>query len=54
VEKQERPLKIKESKGQALAEYALIIALIALVCMTALGLLGGNISGFFSGFAGSF
>jgi len=40
--------------GQALAEYALIITLIALVCVAALTLLGGNISTFFSGFAGSF
>lgn len=40
--------------GQALAEYALIITLIALVCVAALTLLGGNISGFFAGFAGSF
>jgi len=40
--------------GQALAEYALIITLIALVCVAALTLLGGNISGFFASFAGSF
>jgi Flp pilus assembly pilin Flp len=53
VEKHEKHL-IKEKKGQALAEYALIITFIALVCVAAVGLLGGSLSGIFSGFAGSF
>ncbi len=48
------PDRLRNRKGQALAEYALIITLIALVCVVALGLLGGNISTFFTGFAGSF
>jgi pilus assembly protein Flp/PilA len=33
-----------KGEGQALAEYALIIGLIAVVCIVALGLLGNNIS----------
>lgn len=45
---------LREKKGQALAEYALIITFIALACVAALTLLGGNISTFFTGFAGSF
>lgn len=31
-------------KGQSLAEYGLILALIAIVCISALQLLGNNIS----------
>ena len=31
-------------EGQALVEYALILALIAVVCITALETLGGNVS----------
>jgi pilus assembly protein Flp/PilA len=34
---------VKDEKGQALAEYGLILALIAVLCVTALGLLGGQI-----------
>lgn len=45
---------LREKKGQALAEYALIITFIALACVAAATLLGGNISAFFTGFAGSF
>jgi len=36
---------LKREEGQSLAEYALILALIAVVAITALTLLGGNISG---------
>ncbi len=35
---------LKDEKGQALAEYGLILALIAVVCVVALGLLGTNVS----------
>ena len=35
---------VKDEKGQALAEYGLILALIAVVCVAALILLGENIS----------
>jgi pilus assembly protein Flp/PilA len=37
-------VRVKDEKGQALAEYGLILALIAVVCVAALILLGGNIS----------
>jgi len=36
---------MKDEKGQALAEYGLILALIAVACVVTLGLLGTNISG---------
>lgn len=44
---------MKEEKGQALAEYGLILALIAVVCVAALTLLGGNINGVLNTIAGS-
>lgn len=46
--------RLESRDGQALAEYALVITFIAIACVTALTLLGGNISAFFTGFAGSF
>lgn len=39
----------KAKKGQALAEYALIIGLIAVACIAALGTLGTAISDTFNG-----
>jgi pilus assembly protein Flp/PilA len=36
---------VKKEEGQALAEYGLILALIAVVCVAALTLLGTSISG---------
>jgi pilus assembly protein Flp/PilA len=35
---------MKDEKGQALAEYGLILALIAVICVGALTLLGGNVN----------
>ena len=35
----------RDEEGQGLAEYALILALIAIVCIVALIFLGGQISG---------
>ena len=46
--------KIRKSDGQALAEYALIITFIALVCVAALASMGSSINGFFSGSGGWF
>ncbi|MBI5343371.1 MAG: Flp family type IVb pilin [Deltaproteobacteria bacterium] len=40
--------------GQALTEYALILTFIALACVVGVTLMGGSISGFFTGFGGSF
>ena len=40
-------------EGQGLAEYGLILALIAVVCIGALTLLGGNISTTLNNLAGS-
>lgn len=36
-------MKTKSKKGQGLVEYALIISLIALVCIGALGLFAGQL-----------
>ncbi|MBI5419076.1 MAG: hypothetical protein HZA60_03210 [Deltaproteobacteria bacterium] len=43
-----------ERDGQALAEYVLIVTLIALVCIGAVSLLGIPIQSFYTGFNGSF
>jgi pilus assembly protein Flp/PilA len=40
-------------EGQALVEYALILALVSVVSVAALTLLGGNISGVLNSVAGS-
>ena len=44
--------QIAKEEGQGLAEYGLILALIAVVCVAALTLLGGNISALLSDLAG--
>lgn len=41
---QMRMLGKKSVKGQSLAEYGLILALVAVFCIGALQLLGGNVS----------
>jgi pilus assembly protein Flp/PilA len=43
---------LKNEKGQGLTEYALIIALVAIVAVAALTLLGGQISGIFNTITG--
>ena len=43
---------MKKEKGQAMVEYGLIIALVAIVVIIAITALGGNLSGIFNGFAG--
>jgi pilus assembly protein Flp/PilA len=35
---------IKRQEGQAMAEYGIILALIAVICIVAVGLLGGKIN----------
>ncbi|HEY9686665.1 MAG TPA: Flp family type IVb pilin [Coleofasciculaceae cyanobacterium] len=43
----------KKQKGQSLAEYGLILALIAVVCIAALTLMGNNIRTMLNGLAGT-
>lgn len=43
----------QDEEGQGLAEYGLILALIAVICIGALRLLGTNISGALNTVAGS-
>jgi pilus assembly protein Flp/PilA len=43
----------KGEEGASLAEYALLLALIAVVCIAAIALLGNKISQMFSTVAGS-
>lgn len=38
-------IRVKDESGQALAEYGLILALIAVVCIVALGLIGTGLNG---------
>ena len=40
--------EIKDDEGQTLVEYGLILALIAILCIAALGFLTGSIQGIFS------
>jgi pilus assembly protein Flp/PilA len=46
-------IKHRDEEGQGLAEYGLILALIAVVCVAALTLLGGNIAALLDSLAGS-
>jgi pilus assembly protein Flp/PilA len=41
----------EEEKGAALVEYGLLLGLIAVICIAAISLLGGNISNAFSSVA---
>lgn len=43
-----------EEGGQALAEYAMILLLVAVACVAAVTLLSTPIVGFYNGFNGSF
>ncbi len=44
---------VRDEEGASLAEYGLLLALIAVVCLTAVALVGTNISKMFSTVAGS-
>ena len=44
---------VQTEEGQGLAEYGLILALVAVVCIAAVTLLGGNISAVLTQLAGS-
>jgi len=50
----QRKISRREPGGQTLAEYALILMLIALVCIGAVTLLGIPIRTFYTNFNGSF
>jgi pilus assembly protein Flp/PilA len=43
----------RREEGASLVEYGLLLALIAVICITAIALLGSNISTMFSNLAGS-
>jgi pilus assembly protein Flp/PilA len=43
----------KKDEGASLAEYGLLLALIAVVCIAAITLLGGRVSTMFSTLSGS-
>jgi Flp pilus assembly pilin Flp len=45
---------LKAQRGQALAEYSLILAFIAIACVLALGALGLAIAGHIDSFASAF
>ena len=45
---------LKDDKGQALAEYGLILALIAVICIGALTLLGTNVNATLGAIADAF
>ncbi len=47
------PGRRSRERGQSLAEYALILLLVATVCVAAATLLGANTAGFFASFAGN-
>ena len=46
-------VRFRSEAGQALAEYGLILALIAVVCLVALGAIGAAISGHLGAVAGA-
>ncbi len=46
--------RLKDENGQALAEYSLILAFVAMACVVALGLLGLAIAGHIDTFAAAF
>lgn len=48
-----RPTRIDEERGASMVEYALLVALIALVAVSAVSLFGGTLSSEFDTIAGS-
>lgn len=44
---------IKNENGATMVEYGLMVALIALVCITAVSLIGTNLNALFNNVAGS-
>ena len=46
-------VSLRDENGQALVEYGLLVGLIAVVCITAITLLGTQIQGFFNTITGA-
>jgi len=46
-------VRVRRDEGQDLLEYALLVALIALVCVGAIGLAGTNVNSIFGQIAGA-
>jgi pilus assembly protein Flp/PilA len=46
-------VSLRDENGQALVEYGLLVGLIAVVCITAITLLGTQIEGFFNTITGA-
>jgi pilus assembly protein Flp/PilA len=46
-------VRVRGDEGQDLLEYALLVALIALVCVGAIGLAGTNVNSIFGQIAGT-
>jgi pilus assembly protein Flp/PilA len=44
---------VRDDEGQDLVEYAMLVSLIALVCVAGVGTFGGAVNNFFAGLAGS-
>jgi pilus assembly protein Flp/PilA len=41
-------LSLRDESGQALIEYGMLVGLIAVICIAAVGILGGTVNGFFT------
>jgi pilus assembly protein Flp/PilA len=44
---------VKEDEGAALIEYGMLVGLIAVVCVAAVGVLGGTVNGYFTAINGA-
>ena len=54
MQKRDLQVSLGDDDGQALVEYALILALIAVVCTLALGSIGTNVAAILEAVAGGF
>ena len=43
---------VREAEGQDLVEYAMLVALIAIICVVGVGALGVGVNGFYTGIVG--
>jgi Flp pilus assembly pilin Flp len=42
---------VQDQSGASLAEYAILLALVAIICLAAMAQFGSTVNGFFSSFA---